>query len=81
MVPRVVPAKQILRCRNRNTVLSFTDMADQKEQEKLMLLRSSLRALGRALRHQPEFEQPKDVPDHTRDVDARLEKETKPKNE
>jgi hypothetical protein len=56
-------------------------MADQKEQEKLMLLRSSLRALGRALRHQSELEQPKDVPEHMRDVVTRLEKERKPKNE
>jgi hypothetical protein len=55
-------------------------MADKKEQEKLLLLRSSLRALGRALRHQPEFEQPQDVPDHMRDIVARLENETKPKN-
>jgi hypothetical protein len=56
-------------------------MADQKEQEKLMLFRSALRALGRALRHQPEFEQPQDVPDPMRDVLARLEKEKKLKDE
>jgi hypothetical protein len=56
-------------------------MPDKKEQEKLVLLRTSLRALGRALRHQPGFEQPEGVTDRTRDVVARLEKETKPKSE
>jgi hypothetical protein len=61
--------------------MSLCDMADQKEQEKLVLLRSTLRMLGRALRQQPGFEQPQDVPDHMRRAVARLEKETKPKNE
>jgi hypothetical protein len=56
-------------------------MPDKKEQEKLLLLRASLRALGRALRHQPEFEQPEGMTDSMRDVVARLEKETKPKSE
>ena len=65
--------------KNRHHVYAI--MADQSEQEKLMLLRATLRALGRALRHQPEFEQPKDVPEHMSDVVARLEKKTKPKNE
>jgi hypothetical protein len=46
-----------------------------------VLLRSTLRMLGRALRQQPGFEQPQDVPDHMRRAVARLEKETTPKNE
>jgi hypothetical protein len=60
--------------------MSFVRHGGQKGTRKLLLLRSSLRALGRALRHQPEFEQPQDVPDHMRDIVARLEKEKKPKN-
>jgi hypothetical protein len=54
-------------------VCRLSDMADKKEQEELLLLRSSLRALGRALRQQPEFEQPQDVPDKIRDIVARLD--------
>jgi hypothetical protein len=56
-------------------------MPDNKEQEKLLLLRASLRALGRALRDQPGFERPEDVTERMRDVVARLEKETNPKDE
>jgi hypothetical protein len=54
-------------------------MADWKEQEKKMLRRAALRTIGHVLKHQPEFEQTHDAPDHMRELLAEIEKDEKPK--
>jgi len=71
----------MLRCRNRNTVLSFTDMATEKERQLVRrIIQSAVdraeraqrlarglvqAAIGRALRAEFEFER-QEVPDHMR---------------
>jgi hypothetical protein len=42
--------------------------------------RAALMAIGRALRHQFECEQPENLPDHIREMLVRLENEEKSKN-
>jgi hypothetical protein len=47
--------------------------------EQLMVRRAAIMAVGRALRHELEGEQPHRLPDHIRKLLDRLESEERPK--
>jgi hypothetical protein len=58
----------------------FSGMADSIEHERMKLRIAALKAIGRAMRQQPELERKHDVPARLRELLAKLEKKGKPKD-